>query len=273
MKLQEIEDQINLFSASGHGNSDYYKDDIFVRGGSEGHFIPWKYLTKKITGLNDVKQLLSLGLTLDSLELIAFDDFAPWYKHQFARVLKRSDAKKVFILHRAHENIVWEAIAGIHKGYELLKKEHIILNGKNLPIQLGEWYVKNIFGLTQQKSPSQRNFDFYMEGKRVEVKVFFGDVPTPKGVKIKKSLVQLSQYTIIAYLSSNFMLRELCFLDSEYVLRKFSAKGHTIFLKESEVMSYFFSKSNKHCSRVVNAQILMKYSVPTFAMKLAEHFE
>ena len=55
-----------------------------------------------------------------------------------------------------------------------MRKEQIILNGKNLPIQLGEWYAKNIFGLRQEKSSSQRGFDFYLGENRIEVKNNFG---------------------------------------------------------------------------------------------------
>jgi len=48
------------------------------------------------------------------------------------------------------------------------------------------------------------------------------------------------------YVSKNFMIREMLLLDSDFVMRKFAAKGHTIFLKDSDIASYFFSRSNKH---------------------------
>ena len=64
-----------------------------------------------------------------------------------------------------------------------------------------------------------------LDGKRIEVKVHWNDQSSPKGVKIKKSLVELSDYCVIIYLAANLMIREICFLDSEFVLRKFADKG------------------------------------------------
>ena len=147
------------------------------------------------------------------------------------------------------------------------------MNGKNLPVQLGEWYAKSIFGLRQVKSTSQRGFDFYIGDERAEVKVHWADHSSPKGVKVRKSMVQLSQYTIVMYVARNFMIREVCFLDSDFILRKFAGKGHTIFLKDSDVGQYFFSRSNKQSDKVVNQTALMKYASPTFAMNLTEFFQ
>ena len=64
------------------------------------------------------------------------------------------------------------------------------------------------------------------------------------------------------------MIREICFLDSSFILRKFSGKGHTIFLKESEVSHYIFSKSEKQKEKVRNKSALLKFASPVFAMKL-----
>ena len=132
--------------------------------------------------------------------------------------------------------MILDQIEIVNKCYEILGQQQILLNGKNLPTQLGEWYAKCIFGLKQVKSTSQRGFDFVaQDGKRVEVQVEWSDVSSPKGVKIKKTLVDLSDYCIIIYVAKNFMIREVCFLDSEYVSRKFSNKGHTLFLKDTDV--------------------------------------
>jgi len=153
-----------------------------------------------------------------------------------------------------------------------LRNKNIILNGKNLPTQIGEWYARCIFGLIQKKSASQRGFDFKQDGYQVEVKVHCGDTSSPKGVKIKRSLLQLSRYLVLIYLSNNFMIREVCFLDSDFVLRKFSTKGHTIFLKDQDLKDYFFSKSSKHDDKVKNPTALLKFSKPTFALKIADRF-
>jgi hypothetical protein len=72
------------------------------------------------------------------------------------------------------------------------------------------------------------------------------------------------------YVARNFMIREICFLDSDFVIRKFSNKGHTLFLKDSDVQSYFFSKSDKHIDKVVNKTAMMRYASPVLAMKLSE---
>jgi hypothetical protein len=167
--------------------------------------------------------------------------------------------------------MILDQIGLVNKSYEILAAEQILLNGKNLPTQLGEWYAKCIFGLKQVKSTSQRGFDFVMgEGKRVEIQVEWSDASSPKGVKIKKTLVDLSDYCIIIYVAKNFMIREVCFLDSEYISRKFSNKGHTIFLKDSDVSSYFFSKSSKHFDKIINPITFLKYASPNLAMKLSE---
>ena len=64
------------------------------------------------------------------------------------------------------------------------------------------------------------------------------------------------------------MLRDICFLDSDFIERKFTGKGHTVFLKDPEVSQYFFSKSAKHFDKVINKMALMKFATPNFAMKL-----
>ena len=84
--------------------------------------------------------------------------------------------------------------------------------------------------------------------------------------------MELSDHCILIYIARNFMIREICFLDSSFILRKFGGKGHTIFLKDSDVSQYFFSKSDKHYAKVVNTSALLKYSNPTLAMKLVEYF-
>ena len=66
------------------------------------------------------------------------------------------------------------------------------------------------------------------------------------------------------------MIREICFLDSNFIMRKFSGKGHTIFLKDIDIIDYFLSKSNKHQNKVINKSALMKFATPTFAMRLSE---
>jgi hypothetical protein len=151
------------------------------------------------------------------------------------------------------------------KGQELFD---ILLNGKSFPVQVGEWLAKSIFGLKQVKSSSQRGFDFMMNDNRVEVNVHWKEKSSPKGVKVRKSLINLSDSCLLIYLNSNFLIRDICYLDSDFVQRKFSGKGHSIFLKDSDVNAYFFSKSDKHFDKIVDKSAMMKFAAPMFAMKL-----
>ncbi len=270
MDIQKLNEEIRLFSSETHGSTDYDKEENFVIGEKPDEFAPMKYLQKKFSEFKEINDILKLGYVFDSLELSNNDKFGEWYEKQFLKKLPRSTAKKISIIYVPNNRLIFDQIQIVHKAYEILSKEQIILNGKNLPTQLGEWYAKCVFGLKQVKSTSQRGFDFVLGDKRVEVKIEWSDVSSPKGVKLKKSLVDLSDYCIIMYVAKNFMIREVCFLDSEYVSRKFSNKGHTIFLKDSDVSSYFFSKSSKHFDKINNPVIFLKYASPQLAMKLSE---
>lgn len=271
MDIQKLNEEIKLFSSSTHGSSDYDKDEFFVMGEDRVSFAPLKFIQKKLPECKDIYSLLRLGFVYDSFELSNNDDFQQWYEKQFSKKLLRRDAKKISIVYVPNNKLILDQIGIVHRSYEVLAHEQILLNGKNLPTQLGEWYAKCIFGLKQVKSTSQRGFDFVMaDGKRVEVQVEWSDASSPKGVKIKKTLVDLSDYCIIIYVAKNFMIREVCFLDSEYVSRKFSNKGHTIFLKDSDVSAYFFSKSSKHFDKIINPITFLKYASPNLAMKLSE---
>lgn len=271
MDIQKIGEEVTLFSSSTHGSSDYDKDEYFVMSEDRKEFAPLKYILKKFPEHKDVYSLLKMGFVYDSFELSNNENFQVWYEKQFSKKLLRRDAKKITIVYVPNNKMILDQIGLVNRSYEILAHEQILLNGKNLPTQLGEWYAKCIFGLKQVKSTSQRGFDFVMgEGKRVEIQVEWSDASSPKGVKIKKTLVDLSDYCIIIYVAKNFMIREVCFLDSEYVSRKFSNKGHTIFLKDSDVSSYFFSKSSKHFDKIINPITFLKYASPNLAMKLSE---
>ena len=61
-------------------------------------------------------------------------------------------------------------------------------------------------------------------------------------------------------------------LDSDFIIRKISGKGHTIFLKDVDIAQYFFSKSSKHIGKVSNSSGLLRFSTPELAMRIAEMF-
>ena len=271
MEIDKLNEEVKLFSSSTHGSSDYDKDEYFIMSESRMDFAPLKYLQKRVPEFKDINSLLKIGFVYDSFELSNNANFQVWYEKQFSKKLLRKDAKKISIVYVPNNKLILDQIGLVNRSYEILSHEQILLNGKNLPTQLGEWYAKCIFGLKQVKSTSQRGFDFVMgDGKRVEIQVEWSDLSSPKGVKIKKTLVDLSDYSIIIYVAKNFMIREVCFLDSEYVSRKFSNKGHTIFLKDTDVSTYFFSKSSKHFDKIINPITFLKYASPNLAMKLSE---
>ncbi len=269
MDLTTLYALINDFCRETHGSSDYHKDQVFVQGESSSHFAPLTFLMKKNKALTNTNQLLSQGMVQESYDLNSSDTFLSWYEKQFARKLASKQAREIFLLLMPNNENIQQALQTVTIGHEILRKENILLNGKKLPVQVGEWYAKCIFGLLQVKSTSQRGFDFYLDEKRVEVKVHWSDHSSPKGVKIRKSLVELSDYSIIVYVANNFLIREICFLDSEFILRKFATKGHTLFLKDVDLHTYFFSKSTKHLSKVINKAALLKFSTPAFSATLA----
>ncbi len=263
-----------IFSEATHGSSDYDKDVVFVRGSSDREYVPMTFLQKEMPELEQINNLKSEGFVFSSYDFLEINEFDQWYQSQFNKRLSSKTMKNIGILHFPDQKAIFDTVEVVHQTFQILKDHKVLMNGKNLPIQLGEWYSKIIFGLHQIKSSSQRGFDFKTEnGKIVEVKVHWHDSTSPKGVKIKKSLAELSDYCIIMYISKNFTIRDILFLDSEFILRKFDTKGHTIFLKDQDVAGYFFSKSDKHFDKVVNKTALLKFASPTLAMKLEDRLK
>lgn len=265
-----IESVAKEFSSSTHGSSDFWKDTVYVQGENSSEFIPFSYLIKKYPDqFKSVQDLQAQGYVLSSLVYLELKSFDSWFQDNFKKKLTQKSKKNIDIIHLPDTKQIFEAVEIVDKVYQILQDHKVLVNGKNLPVQLGEWYAKTVFGLYQKKSSSQRGFDFYTHsGKKVEVKIHWQDITSPKGVKLKKSLVEMSDYTIIMYVAKNFMIRDILLLDSDFVIRKFSGKGHTIFLKDSDVVPYFFSKSDKHFEKIVNMSSLLKFSSPGLAMKV-----
>lgn len=274
MLKDKVYELAQKFSGSTHGSSDYDKDVLFVRGSNDREYAPLTYVQKELSEIKNIDQLKAEGFVFSSYDFLEINEFDQWYLGQFNKRLSGKATKNIGILHLPDQKAIFDTVEVVHKTYQILKDHKVLMNGKNLPIQLGEWYSKIIFGLHQIKSSSQRGFDFRTEsGSTVEVKVHWHDLTSPKGVKIKKSLAELSDYCIIMYISKNFTIRDILFLDSEFILRKFDTKGHTIFLKDQDVSGYFFSKSDKHYDKVVNRTALLKFASPTLAMKLEDRLK
>jgi hypothetical protein len=270
----KVYEMARKFSGSTHGSSDYDKDSLFVRGSSDREYVPYSYLQKELPEVDSINKLKGEGFVYSSYDFLEVNEFDHWYQGQFNNLLSSKVMKNIGILHLPDQKAIFDTVEVVHQTFQILKDHKVLMNGKNLPIQLGEWYSKIIFGLHQIKSSSQRGFDFKTEeGKVVEVKVHWHDSTSPKGVKIKKSLAELSDYCIIMYVAKNFTIRDVLFLDSEFILRKFDTKGHTIFLKDQDVAGYFFSKSEKHFDKVVNKTALLKFASPTLAMKLEDRLK
>lgn len=271
---KEIDEFAKNFTSKTQGSSDYWKDNIYIVGSTESEFIPYSFVEKKLDSIKDVKGLQAEGYAVSSLTYLELDDFDDWYHKVFNRKLTQKLKKEIEIIHFPDSKKIFEAVEIVDQVYKILKDHKVIVNGKNLPIQLGEWYAKSILGLYQQKSSSQRGFDFFTsDGKKVEVKTHWMDATSPKGVKLKKSLIEMSDFTVIMYVSKNFMIREMLLLDSDFVIRKFSAKGHTIFLKDSEIASYFFSRSSKHYDKIVSRPMLMKFATPKLAVQIDDNYQ
>ncbi len=269
----EIYELAREFSSETHGSSSYNKDPVFVMGDSVHNYVPISVVSKKFPEIKEFSNLQEKGFVFSSADFLEDEHFADWYKKQFNKKLTIKAKRQIGLLHYPDELEILDAVETVVNAYSVLRKKHVINNGKNLPVQLGEWYAKCILGLKQIKSSSQRGFDFYTaEGKRVEVITYWKDRSSPKGVKIRKSLVEMSDYCVILYMNDTFMIRDILLLDSDFIMRKFAEKGHTVFLKDNLVSAYFFSVSSKHLNKVVNKSFLMKFSAPNFVMKLDDRF-
>lgn len=257
------------FSASSHGSSSYDSELLFVMGDSENEFVPLSYLSKKNPQITSMRDLQKLGFTFSSASFLDLESFTEWYKKQFGKKYTQKHHSQMGILHYPHELKILSIVSEVSKCYEALKNEHVINNGKNLPVQLAEWYAKLIFGLKQVKSSSQRGFDFYSDdGKKVEVMVDWNDRSSPKGAKLKKALVEISDCCIIVYINSMFLIRDILFLDSDFIMRKYADKGHTIFLKDNVVSEYFFSVSGKHHDKIISKETLLNFAASNLKSKL-----
>lgn len=273
--MKKLVDQVaSEFASQNHGSSDLWSDNIYIIGKDENEYLPFSHLEKKIENVSKLRDLQNEGYVVSSLTFLELKNFDDWYQKTFNRKLTQKLKKSIDIVHYPETQKIFEAVEIVDQVYQIMKDHKVLNNGKNLPIQLGEWYAKTILGLHQKKSSSQRGFDFFtIDGKKVEVKTHWQNVTSLKGVKLKKSLVEMSDYTVVMYIAKNFLIREILFLDSDFVIRKFAEKGHTIFLKDSDIATYFFSRSNKHYDKIVGKSLLMKFAQPNLAVKIDENIE
>lgn len=273
--IEEIENLIELFSESNHGSSNYGEDSYFVETtlNKREVFIPFSFLKKKSNKIQSINDLLTNSYTFSFENISDNPNFVKWYEKSFAKKINTKRNKESKILYVPKYKEILDSLDAINRGYNVLREQQVLINNKKLAVQLGEWYSKMIFGLNQEKSTSQRGFDFYLDDNKVEVKVNWSERALPKGIKIKKSLVELSNFTVFIFVNSSFLIRDICLLDSDYIIRKFSSKGHTIFLKEIEISNYMFSKSNKHFDKIKNKDVMLRYASPNFSEKFGAVME
>ncbi len=268
--MQKITNFIKKYNLKKHGSSGHSKHWYYVVG-EEDNFAPLEvFLKNEDLCLNDI---INQGYAHSAIEVFPNNKFDKWYRYQYSKEITPALRKKIALYYIPNQVEIFNAVEKISECYQVFRDHNVLINRKKLPVQLGEWYAKVIFGLEQNKSTSQRGFDFYLDKKRIEVQVSWGDKSNIKGIKFRKSLVEMSEYCILVFLSNNLMVRDICFLDSEFVLRKYGTKGHFIFLKESEIKQYNFSQSNKQQDKVKNIPAMLRFAGPVFAMRASEIFK
>ena len=151
---EKIDELAKEVSSKTQGSSDFWKDDVYVIGSNENEFIPYSYIEKKIDSVKSITNLQASGYAVSSLTYLELDGFDHWYHEAFNRKLTQKLKKEIQIIHYPDSKKIFEAVEIVDQVYRILKDHKVIVNGKNLPIQLGEWYAKSILGLYQKKSSS-----------------------------------------------------------------------------------------------------------------------
>ena len=132
---------IDEFSQEQHGSSNYGKDEIYVKGKDDGKYAPLSFLIKKIDSVNHFRDLLKKGFIFSSYDLEDDVQFFDWYKHQFSKKVPACIKRKASILYQADHKEIFNSIEVVHDCYNLLRQHKIVINNKNLPTQIGEWYI------------------------------------------------------------------------------------------------------------------------------------
>ena len=121
MNLESLYREIEVFSKEQHGSTNYYKEEVFVKGQSDGLYAPLKYLDKKSESAVSRTFLYKEGFVCDAYDLYDREDFCKWYEGQFSRKLKRSDAKRINIIYMPDNKSIFDAIELVNKCYEILR--------------------------------------------------------------------------------------------------------------------------------------------------------
>ena len=258
--LEQISLEINQFSEQ-KDEIPFEDGDIFVQCPNGGLlYAPVRFLSCH----EDWCELLKIGYVCESHSLERFGDFKAWFEERYHRPMEG-----VSLLTIPDDSMVHRATELLMQAHEMLLDGSIVHSKKDIPLQIGEWYAKSIFGLTQCQSYCERGFKFYRRNFIVEVKVVWGEIPV-RGVKVEKRRVEKSKYCLIVYLADNLKIQDICILDSSFVMKKWSNKGEFFFLRDEQISQYFFSRSTLHKNAIQNVSRLLKFSAPDFAERIEE---
>ena len=149
--IADINNQVSEFSSKSHGSSELYREKVYVKG--EDGYIPLKALIKRVEKLESGRDLQKIGFVFESYEFHPSEHFSQWFQEKFARKLTRSQEKDISILYIPDNSSILDSIEHASRSYEILREKNILINGKNLPVQLGEWYAKCVLDLNKRNQP------------------------------------------------------------------------------------------------------------------------
>ena len=91
--MKEIIDQLaSEFSNSSHGSSEYFKDEVFIRGKNDEEFVPISFAIKKEPSIKNINSLQESGYVFSSLNYLELSSFDKWFQKSFN---KKLSAKKL----------------------------------------------------------------------------------------------------------------------------------------------------------------------------------
>ncbi len=133
-----IEEAVKEFCTSSHGSTDYWKEEVYVRGVDDDSFIPLANLIKKHEEVKSIGNLQTEGYVYSSLAFLEMKSFDSWYQKQFNKKLTQKAKKSIGIIHFPDRTEIFKAVEIVDQVYQILKDHKVLVNGKNLPVQLGE---------------------------------------------------------------------------------------------------------------------------------------
>ena len=97
MSLNDINKEIEEFNKTTHGSTDYYKDELFIKGDGPSNFAPLSFISKNLNTKIDRQTLAKLGHVFDSFTFYPLTTFKTWFEKQFSRKLQVKISKNIVI--------------------------------------------------------------------------------------------------------------------------------------------------------------------------------